>query len=135
LSVADAAYAAVPVLLALCAASPAQDRRLYIELIAFIEGCRQAKENFVAEMPPDHADAYFAALGTLPQLIAECAVLDWDQGYDDQRDDCNLYKLATNAALAGLMPSSSRRRARTRRSSSGRYSTVSTSHSVAAGSR
>jgi hypothetical protein len=51
MSIADAAYAAVPHLAALCAAAPAQNRRQHIELIAFIERCRQVRVNFVAEMP------------------------------------------------------------------------------------
>src|SRR5262249_3550288 len=79
LSIVDAAYAAVPHLVALCEAAPVQARRRHIELISLIEGCRQVKDNFVAEMPPDLAAAYFAALGRMPALIADCAAPEWDQ--------------------------------------------------------
>jgi hypothetical protein len=79
LSVADAAYAAVPHLVALCEAAPVEDRWRHIKLISLIEGCRQVKESFVAEIPPDLAAAYFAALGRLPALIADCAALEWNQ--------------------------------------------------------
>lgn len=74
----SAAYAAVPHLTRLGLLTSGQARRPFIELVAHIEGCRQLNQNYVAPIPGDLEQDYFAAVAQIPQLIADSAEVEWD---------------------------------------------------------
>jgi len=77
----SAAHAVTPHLANLCRTSSLRRCRHLIHSIARIEEARQTHQRWgtgTSTIPEDIAPAYYATLQTLPWLIADCFVADWD---------------------------------------------------------
>jgi hypothetical protein len=74
----SASFAAVPHVVQVLSAGPAEADESFFHFPAWVEVCRQRKG---AQIPGDLAPAYFDALRRFPSLVAAAASRDWDVGF------------------------------------------------------
>jgi hypothetical protein len=70
-----ASFAAVPHVIETLAQDPSKATPSFFQFPAWVEICRQKSS---AEVPPELADDYYAALGRIPSLVGSAAKRDWD---------------------------------------------------------
>ena len=73
-----ASFAAVPHVVQALSAAPAKASATYFQFPAWVEICRQKHGT---PIPQDLEAAYFAALASLPALVAAASVRPWDAGF------------------------------------------------------
>lgn len=73
-----ATFAAVPHVVRVLASAPGRADFSYIQFPAVVEAWRQRKQ---IEVPDDLCVDYFAALATLPRLVALATGKDWDSNF------------------------------------------------------
>lgn len=74
----DASFAAVPHVVQALASAPLRASAVYFQFPAWVEVCRIRNG---VDVPEDLSEAYFAALSTLPSLVAAASAREWDTDF------------------------------------------------------